>query len=484
MGVVAPESRFIHIEMTVAQHDSPVTRVHEQAVALLVATLGIAIGAGILPWGAHHPGGLPSLGPSLTTAAIIGMIAIAAILRNQYCATHFPPYAFLGTAYACTAALMLPYDIVLQAPHNALTTWQVEHVADWLWTGYHFIFIALVGCYVWSQTVFAHKVLSVEVERDIVRGFVAVAALATALVGFALLGGAYELPPFAIANILKLTGFHMVVERLLFVLFAGVTLGLIVLTRLRQSTQLWLAVVLILFVSEVFLDGAASQAPAFSVVWYAGLIEGFSWQVLLLFVLLRRASEQLEDFAEKNRTLTEETQRDPLTGLRNRRGFDDRLHAALGEARRSGGQVALLTLDLDHFKAYNDHFGHLAGDEALRSVARAISTVITRSRDVACRVGGEEFAVVLPFTDDAGAMTIAERIRAAVLHLRVAHAPNAPFPTLTVSVGVAVGSGAQSSLTLYESADRALYRAKRMGRNRIARFSAALHASDAALRAG
>jgi diguanylate cyclase (GGDEF)-like protein len=465
-------------------HAQTVSRFYDRAAALAVALAGVAFGIGLLPWDAHQSGLMPQLEPALVSAAIVAMLATAAILRNQYCAEHLPQDAILGTAYACTAALMIPYEFVLLAPHHAAIAPEIDHIAEWLWTAYHFVFVALVGCYAWSHTVFAYKVFSPAVERDMVRGFVAVAALVTAAIGFILLAGAYQLPPFGEGTVLRVPGFHLFAERSLFALFAFATFGLIALTRLRRSTQLWLAVVLILFVCEAFLDGASGEAPAFGVAWWARILEGFCWQVTLLFVLLRRASEDLERFADKTRALTEEAQRDPLTGLLNRRGFDDRLHAALVEARRTGEQVALLALDLDHFKAYNDHYGHLTGDEALRAVGRALATVVTRSRDVACRPGGEEFAVVLPSTDEAGAMTIAERVRAAVLNLRLAHAPGAPFPTLTVSVGVAVGSGAQSALTLYESADRALYRAKRMGRNRIARFSSGNHVTDASLRTG
>jgi diguanylate cyclase (GGDEF)-like protein len=126
------------------------------------------------------------------------------------------------------------------------------------------------------------------------------------------------------------------------------------------------------------------------------------------------------------------------------------LAAAFEEAAQKDGTVALVALDLDHFKAYNDHFGHIAGDEALKNVGRALASVVTRQRDAACRIGGEEFAVILPFTDEEGAMTIAERIRAQILHMNIQHAPG--YDKLTVSVGLAVARGGQiDSKTLYES---------------------------------
>ncbi len=441
----------------------------ERVVALIVAGLGVVLAIGLIPWSTFRAGSVPALAPSLITGGIIAMVVTAVVLRTQYQATNFPPYAFLGTTYLCTAGLMVPYALVLlTVPHNAAAAERITQMAGWLWVGFHSIFILTTGFYLWSDSFFNRKAFPTEVERDIVRGYVAFAALLSGAVGIAILAGAQTLPSLLVAA--KLPILYMILNNAMLASCVAATIGLILLTRLRQPAQLWLAIVLMLFVCEVFLDTTIVRRP-FSLAWYAGLAEGFAWQMMLLFVLLRRANEQIETFARNNQSLIEETLRDALTGLHNRRGFDERLHAALAESRRSGGTVALLAMDLDHFKQYNDHFGHLAGDEALRAISRALRTVVTRSRDVACRIGGEEFAIVLPFTDEAGAMTIAERVRAAVLHMRLPHAPSSPFGMVTISVGVAVGSGTSNSNSLYEAADQALYRAKRMGRNRIARFA-------------
>jgi diguanylate cyclase (GGDEF)-like protein len=126
-------------------------------------------------------------------------------------------------------------------------------------------------------------------------------------------------------------------------------------------------------------------------------------------------------------------------------------------------------LDLDHFKAYNDHFGHLAGDEALRKIAAEMTNLVNRPTDACCRVGGEEFAIILGGTDEAGAITVAERLRLGVMRLRIRHAPEIPFAAMTVSIGLAVehASSVPTAKSLYERADQALYRAKRTGRNRV-----------------
>jgi diguanylate cyclase (GGDEF)-like protein len=481
-----------------AHHEQFGTSVRERIAALAVACIAIALGAAFFPMGARLVAPIPGLASALAAAAIVALLVTAAILRNQYCATGFPPYAFLGAAYMCAAGLMLPLAIVLLAPPALAQSERITHVTMWLDTAYHAAFIALAGVYVWSQALFARKGALeerelerlIERDRDTVRGYAAVTAVLAGFTGLAALWAAGALP-LAFLNAVGLHALvipaaphlYLTVQRVMLGLCAVVASGLVLQTRLRQPLQLWLAVVLILFVWQVFM-GANSPPVPYSVAWYVGLGQGFAWQITLLFVLLRRANDQIEGLAEDKRSLIEETQADALTGLHNRRGFDERLAAALEEAAQKDGTVALVALDLDHFKAYNDHFGHIAGDEALKNVGRALTTVVTRQRDAACRIGGEEFAVILPFTDEEGAMTIAERIRAQILHMNVQHAPG--YDRLTVSVGLAVALGGQiDSKTLYGRADKALYRAKRTGRNRIQRYLPALERNaDESLRAG
>ena len=160
---------------------------------------------------------------------------------------------------------------------------------------------------------------------------------------------------------------------------------------------------------------------------------------------------------------------DPLTGVLNRRGIDAELHWLHGE--RTGSEtVAVLAFDIDLFKAFNDEYGHLAGDTALRRVAGAISGCLRSPTDVLGRTGGEEFVAMLPDADLPTALAVAERARLTVSGLAI---PNARAPTgcLTISVGVFVASGAASTHSLLERADKALYRAKRNGRNQVATIS-------------
>jgi diguanylate cyclase (GGDEF)-like protein/PAS domain S-box-containing protein len=159
--------------------------------------------------------------------------------------------------------------------------------------------------------------------------------------------------------------------------------------------------------------------------------------------------------------------RDGLTGLANRRCFDDTLRAEWARAMRQHQPLSLLMVDVDNFKAFNDTNGHLGGDECLKRIAGAVASEM-RANDLVARYGGEEFAVILPNQSLKGAAIVAERIRARVEQLQVPHGRDAG-KHVTVSIGAATAIGALDAepSALVATADAALYRAKHMGRNRI-----------------
>jgi diguanylate cyclase (GGDEF)-like protein len=157
---------------------------------------------------------------------------------------------------------------------------------------------------------------------------------------------------------------------------------------------------------------------------------------------------------------------DPLTQLANRRRFAEALDVEWRRAARDMSPLSLLMIDADHFKSFNDNYGHPAGDELLKSIATCLSAIIRRPADLAARYGGEEFAVVLPDTDPAGALKVAESVRHAMLALACPHV-GAANRVATLSIGVATVRPRQdqSSELLVQAADSALYRAKAAGRN-------------------
>ncbi|MFC3033734.1 diguanylate cyclase [Pseudoalteromonas fenneropenaei] len=156
---------------------------------------------------------------------------------------------------------------------------------------------------------------------------------------------------------------------------------------------------------------------------------------------------------------------DGLTGVYNRRYFDEHIKKLESASIRNQKDTALLLLDIDCFKRYNDHYGHLKGDEALRQVARIITSSILRPTDFACRYGGEEFVVVLPDTDLAGALEVAGRICSQCYNAKIEHAQS-PFHYLTVSIGASTLIYAnEHDLSVVALADKHLYNAKQQGKN-------------------
>ena len=170
-----------------------------------------------------------------------------------------------------------------------------------------------------------------------------------------------------------------------------------------------------------------------------------------------------------NRQLSVLVRQDGLTGLGNRRHFDDMLGTEYRRAMRMGTPLTLIMVDVDRFKAFNDLYGHPAGDACLQAVARALAGSLRRPADLAVRYGGEEFAVLLPSTDEAGALVSAQRIQDAIRGAAVPHA-GSDGGAVSLSLGVAVllpGEGGDGPAALVEAADTALYAAKRAGRNRV-----------------
>lgn len=171
-----------------------------------------------------------------------------------------------------------------------------------------------------------------------------------------------------------------------------------------------------------------------------------------------------------NAELTRLSCTDPLTGLANRRGFDEARARELSRARRTKSPLALILIDVDHFKAYNDSCGHAEGDVCLASIATALREVSQRPSDLAARVGGEEFALLLPETDLAGAHQIFSDLRATMGRLALAHPASSVGPFVTLSAGIAVHDAlaGQTFEEFYIACDQALYAAKRSGRDRSA----------------
>jgi two-component system chemotaxis family response regulator WspR len=219
----------------------------------------------------------------------------------------------------------------------------------------------------------------------------------------------------------------------------------------------------------VFLTAHSDEdtlARALAVSPYGYIVKPFRARELKVAVELALSKHAAERAATEK--LSELVLTDPLTGLANRRHFDQTLASEWDRSVREKQPLGLLMIDIDHFKAFNDSRGHAAGDECLKAVAQALRAHCARPGDLVCRWGGEEFAVILPVTDAAGAGHLARELVQMVRALGLEHGKSDVSPCVTISAGSAsaVPSDAGSAAALIEKADAALYAAKQSGRNR------------------
>ena len=179
----------------------------------------------------------------------------------------------------------------------------------------------------------------------------------------------------------------------------------------------------------------------------------------------RKQTEQ--QLLQLQKQLEELSYQDGLTGVANRRMFDNRLQMEWSNAQRNSLPLSLILLDIDYFKQYNDHYGHVRGDDCLKSVGQALSGAAVRPRDLLARYGGEEFVLLLPETDAQAAAQVAERCRQLIRGQNIQHAHSQVAPLLTISLGVGtlIPGPLDQPQAFLERVDRLLYKAKHQGRN-------------------
>ena len=215
-----------------------------------------------------------------------------------------------------------------------------------------------------------------------------------------------------------------------------------------------------------------------------GFQDGIKWHppiasaggLLLLFLLISIAFE-INDFRTRHKLLSESNEQleqlsnlDSLTGLANRRCFDENLEKELKRATRDKTPLSLILLDVDYFKEFNDTYGHLVGDECLKQISNVLRKTVERSHDLAARYGGEEFAMILPSTGLKGGLIIAQRLREMTENLDLTSPKASILQSVTISLGLVSIPHGKKDITpkiLIDQADKALYEAKRLGKNRV-----------------
>jgi len=218
----------------------------------------------------------------------------------------------------------------------------------------------------------------------------------------------------------------------------------------------------VIFLTALTSDADEEKGLAMGAVDY--IVKPFSPAIVKL-----RITNQMK-MLEQFRTIEKLSMSDQLTGLPNRRSFEERSKVEWARAGREKTPISILITDIDKFKDYNDTYGHLQGDVVLQEIAKAFNNVLKRPADFIARWGGEEFIVILPNTDSRGAQDIAEQFRAAAEHTMVL-GPENSITNITVSIGINSHNLPSGKLAdFFQGADTALYEAKRLGRNRVCVF--------------
>ncbi len=402
--------------------------------------------------------------PGFGVAVILIELATGYLLFGQFIVSRLLPAAILGCAYFFTGLIVIPHLLVFPgvfAPGGLLGAGAQSAV--WLWVFWHGGFPALVAVYAFVERMAPAPIPAARIA--VVAAWLggAVVALVAGLAALATLG--HDLLPVIVARDDYLRLIRSGVGPIVGAINVLALLLVVLLLRCRTLVQLWLAVALLASTLDVTLTLAAQAR--YTLGWYMARVNSLFAAGLVLAAMLHEMTVLYARMLDMRDRLRLASVTDALTGLANRRQFDETLLREWRRERRTARPIGLLMIDIDKFKAYNDTLGHPAGDACLKRVADAIASVSSRAGDLAARYGGEEFSVILPETDIVGAYAYARRLMEAVRAINLPH-PEGIGQRVSVSVGVAacVPDPDRGPGELIAAADAALYRAKRAGRDR------------------
>ncbi len=407
---------------------------------------------------------LPMCGLTVFTTATIASFLLAA----QFRVSRLPVFGLLSGAYAFTAltvAMQLLTFPGLFAPHGLLGA--LPTTSGWIWVIWHAGFPTLVLIAMMERRRFTPQSVTQLPPADRAMWlFIGLPIGVGVLLCLTVL--AVPLPPAlspaSVPGELSVGGTGIVLLLLNLVALSAV----LAIGRLRTVLDVWVALAILACVTDTVLS--LISTVRFTLGWYLARLFSMSAPGLLVCVLVWEITRLYRELSRAHLRLIEYSNRDALTGIFNRRYFNDRFPSDFDQVRRSGHPLSLLMVDVDHFKRYNDAYGHPLGDECLAHVALAIMRATHRPTDLVARYGGEEFVVVLPETDANGAWFVASRVTECVRALAKPGPGGQGY--VTVSVGCAThvpqqGVASDTPEGLIALADDALYAAKRLGRDRV-----------------
>jgi diguanylate cyclase (GGDEF)-like protein len=429
------------------------------AAALLTMALLVTAAALVLPFGGVALTPVVGFLPAFGGVMLLGDLITAVLLFSQARAAQDRSTADLALAYLFSALVIVPHLLSFPGVFAEGSVIGASASAVWLWCAWHAGFALFVARYAWRRGTAGTGPVRITPALAVAGGIVLAATLA-ATAGLRSLPSIIDGAGFGRLNSLGI-GQAVVLCNLGALALVAVRL------RGRTVVDLWLTVAMLTATLDVLLT--LYGGGRYTAGWYAARLLSLGTGVIVLSALLCELTSLFRKISALNEHLQLLSLTDPLTQIANRRGFDEMLDRAWRTAEREETAISLLMVDIDHFKGFNDSYGHPAGDECLRRVASLINSHARRPYDIAARLGGEEFALLMPATEEAGAAMIAERVRSGVETLMIANAASG-LGHVTISGGIATlrpSGGRAPPAILTETADQALYRAKTGGRNRI-----------------
>lgn len=459
----------------ISSHAQNVIRTLSRAEWAAIAFTCMLITA-LAVWGylqGTEPGkAIPGFIGAYGTGVFVLELISAILLLSRFRATQRLVFLFLGCAYGWVAIISAPQVFMLMEVSDPMLG--IAHAsasAAWLWNVWHlgfpiFVIIAMIFCNDGSFRI-----------DHVDRWFFGTMAVLLLLAGstiFLITGNFFALPSLiAEDNRFQALLSSVIGPSVILLTFVGfaitVTRG-----RLRDSLFIWLAVAMLASFYEGFV--VIHSGERYSHGWYIARLLSLFTSLTVVIALLMESMALYRKVLQQNFKLEHLATRDELTQLANRRVFEQTLRSEFQRCMRDKVPLSLIMCDVDHFKSYNDNYGHLEGDSCLKLVSNLISNSVHRNIDLAARFGGEEFAILLPETSEEGAAYLAEGMRKRIEQTPV-RLKTGELIDVTASFGVAsMVPGKHSDPNgLVQAADQALYGAKDKGRNRIERYGKNWH---------
>ena len=430
-------------------------RGHQLAAGLVTAVI-VAAALATAPFARVPLTPNPSFLPAFGALALMTELLTAALLLVKALSTGERAPLRLAATYLFAALVLAPQLLAFPGVFQPAPMIGGVDAAAWLWVVWHGGLALGVGWFTLGRPAPLRR-------WDAAGAAIGAALLVAALVALATAGPGW-LPE------LRHNGNYARINTLgigpaVLALAAATRALVLVRLRLRSPLAIWLTVSMLASTLDVTLT--LFGGGRFTIGWHVSRGLNLLTGVTMLAALLADLVAQARRADELNTQLEQMLHTDTLTGLKNRRAFESVIDTEWRRCRRQQAPLSLLMIDIDLFKQFNDRHGHPAGDGCLRQVAAAIGAELQRPGDLAARIGGEEFVLLLPTTSQAGASLVAERVRAAIARLAVVHR-DSMLGGVTVSVGVATRVPSDRITDpdrLVDAADQALYEAKNSGRN-------------------